>query len=56
MLFRSLEIDAFGEGPLSQFFDLVLTGDFVSVYMALAEGIDPGPVPVLDELKTRLGS
>lgn len=50
------EIEARGEGPLAQFFDLVMIGDFVSVHMALAEGIDPGPVPVLDELKARLGS
>lgn len=50
------EIEARGEGPLAQFFDLVMVGDFVSVHMALIEGIDPGPVPVLEELKTRLGS
>lgn len=50
------EIEAHGEGPLAQFFDLVMVGDLVSVHMALAEGIDPGPVPVLEELKARLGS
>lgn len=50
------QIQAAGDGPLVQFFDLVMIGDFVSVHMALNEGVDPGPVPVLDELKTRLGS
>lgn len=49
------EIEARGDGPLAQFFDLALMGDLVSVHMALAEGVDPGPVPVLDELKARLG-
>ena len=34
--------------------DLVLVGDFVSLHLAAREGIDPGPVPVLDELKRRL--
>jgi hypothetical protein len=35
-------------------FDLVLFGDFVSLHRAVQEGIDPGPVPVLTEIKTRL--
>jgi glucose/mannose-6-phosphate isomerase len=37
-------------------FDLVLLGDFVSLYLAAAEGVDPGPVPVLGELKQRLAA
>lgn len=49
------EIAAEGTFPLAQFFDLVMMGDFVSLHMALAEGIDPGPVPVLDQIKARLG-
>ncbi len=50
-----LEVHAQGEGDLAQLFDLVLTGDFVSLHLAAQEGVDPGPVPVLDELKDRLG-
>jgi hypothetical protein len=33
-----------------------MVGDFTSLHLALREGIDPGPVPVLDELKLRLAS
>ena len=29
-------------------------GDFVSLHLALQEGIDPGPVPVLDDIKAAL--
>jgi glucose/mannose-6-phosphate isomerase len=35
-------------------FDLSMLGDFVSLHLAAAEGVDPGPVPVLGELKRRL--
>ena len=37
-------------------FDLVLLGDFVSLHLARHEGVDPGPVPVLGELKARLAT
>jgi glucose/mannose-6-phosphate isomerase len=46
-----VEVRAAGEGPLAQLFDLTLVGDFVSLHMAAQEGIDPGPVPVLDDMK-----
>lgn len=45
-----------GDGPLAQLLDLVMMGDLVSLHMAAAEGIDPGPVPVLDDIKAALGS
>ncbi|HET7490019.1 MAG TPA: bifunctional phosphoglucose/phosphomannose isomerase [Acidimicrobiales bacterium] len=48
------ELWAEGEGDLAQLLDLILIGDFVSLELAAAEGIDPGPVPALDELKQRL--
>lgn len=48
------EVHAEGEGDLAQLFDLILFGDFVSLHLAAQEGIDPGPVPVLVELKKRL--
>ena len=50
------EVRAEGEGDLAQLLDLILFGDFVSLHMAYQEGIDPGPVPVLVELKQRLKS
>ena len=33
---------------------LACLGQWVSFYAALARGVDPWPVPVLDELKRRL--
>jgi glucose/mannose-6-phosphate isomerase len=49
-----IEVRAIGEGALAQGLDLMLLGDFVSLQMAFNEGIDPGPVPVLDDLKRAL--
>jgi glucose/mannose-6-phosphate isomerase len=49
-----IEVRAQGEGDLAQLLDLMLVGDFVSLHLAAREGIDPGPVPVLEELKRRL--
>lgn len=48
------EVHAEGDGDLAQLFDLILFGDFVSLYLAAQEGIDPGPVPALVEMKQRL--
>jgi glucose/mannose-6-phosphate isomerase len=45
-----------GDGALAQFFDLVLFGDFVSLHLAGHEGVDPGPVPILIEIKERLAA
>jgi glucose/mannose-6-phosphate isomerase len=43
-----------GDGELAAFFDLVALGDVVSLHLAAHEGIDPGPVPVLAELKAKM--
>jgi len=48
------EVRAEGEGDLAQLLDLILVGDFVSLHLAYQEGIDPGPVPALADLKRRL--
>jgi glucose/mannose-6-phosphate isomerase len=48
------EVRAEGEGRLAQLLDLVIFGDFVSLHLAAQEGLDPGPVPVLTEIKSRL--
>jgi glucose/mannose-6-phosphate isomerase len=50
------EVVAEGEGDLAQLLDLVLFGDMVSLHLAAQEGLDPGPVPVLVELKEHLAS
>lgn len=48
------EVQAQGEGDLAQLLDLVLFGDFVSLHLAFQEGIDPGPVAALSDLKRQL--
>jgi glucose/mannose-6-phosphate isomerase len=51
-------IDVWAEGstPLARFFDLVLVGDFVSLHLADRDGVDPGPVPILSQMKDYLAS
>jgi len=49
-----LHVEARGDGQLAQLLDLILIGDLTSLQMALQEGIDPGPAPALDEIKTAL--
>jgi glucose/mannose-6-phosphate isomerase len=51
-----IEVRAKGDGPLAQLFDLILLGDLVTLQMAANEDVDPGPVPVLDEIKQRLAA
>ncbi len=48
------EVRAAGEGDLAQLLDLALIGDFVSLHLAGNEGVDPGPVPILAEIKLDL--
>jgi glucose/mannose-6-phosphate isomerase len=43
-----------GSSLIAQAFSLILLGDFISVYLALAYEIDPSPVQVIAELKARL--
>ncbi|HUS62059.1 MAG TPA: bifunctional phosphoglucose/phosphomannose isomerase [Acidimicrobiales bacterium] len=50
------EVRAEGEGELAQLLDLIIVGDFVSLEMAFSEGVDPGPVPILTDLKGALAS
>lgn len=51
-----LTVQASGEGPVAQLFDLILVGDLTSLELAAREGLDPGPLPVLDELKAWLAA
>lgn len=51
-----LTVRAKGDGPLAQLFDLILLGDLVTLQMASDAGVDPGPVPILDEIKLRLAT
>lgn len=43
------EVRAEGDDELARFFDLVLLGELVSLHLAGREGVDPGPVPAVDE-------
>jgi glucose/mannose-6-phosphate isomerase len=49
-------VQAEGDGPLAQALDLVLFGVVVSLHLAYDAGVDPGPVPVLDQIKAALSS
>ena len=47
-------VDAAGDGPLAQLLDLAFQGDVVSLHVAGALGVDPGPIPALEALKAAL--
>jgi glucose/mannose-6-phosphate isomerase len=44
-----LEVWAEGEDDLGRFFDLALLGELVSLELAAREGVDPGPVPTVEQ-------
>ena len=50
------DVRAAGTGRLAQLFDLILLGDFVALELAAREGVDPGPIPILAELKDALAA
>jgi glucose/mannose-6-phosphate isomerase len=50
------EVWAEGEGQLAQCLDLMFYGDFTSLELAAMEGIDPGPIAALEDLKSALSS
>jgi hypothetical protein len=43
------DVQGDGDDELSRFFDLALVGALVSLHLAAREGVDPGPVPAVDE-------
>ena len=51
---NTCQSDGQGESPLSQIMSLVLSGDYVSYYLALLNQIDPSPVKEIDFLKKQL--
>jgi glucose/mannose-6-phosphate isomerase len=46
------EVRAEGNDDLTRFFDLTLVGSLVSLHLAASEGVDPGPVPAVDEAQS----
>jgi glucose/mannose-6-phosphate isomerase len=48
------ELAASGGGPLERLASLVQLVDYATVYLGIAQGIDPGPVAAIQELKARI--
>ncbi|MGP4021769.1 SIS domain-containing protein [Actinomadura sp. 3N407] len=48
------ELRAEGEHPLERIASLIAMADYVTVYLAIALGVDPTPVPAIQELKARI--
>ncbi|MEV5569083.1 SIS domain-containing protein [Spirillospora sp. NPDC052269] len=50
------EIRAEGDHPLERMATLVAVADYVTVYLAIALGVDPTPVSTIQELKARIAN
>jgi len=48
------EIVSQGKGKLARLFSLIIYGDFLSVYLALLQGLDPTPVETIARLKREM--
>jgi glucose/mannose-6-phosphate isomerase len=53
--FAPIEVMAAGETRLQQMIWMLLLGDFVSVYLACLNTVDPTPVELVEKLKKELG-
>jgi glucose/mannose-6-phosphate isomerase len=51
---ESATVDAEGKSPLAQMMSSVLFGDWVSLYLAILNGVAPAPTPPIAKLKERL--
>ncbi len=51
---KVLEIRASGKGKLAKMFSVLHTGDFISVYLAILQNIDPTPVNIIDRTKMEM--
>jgi glucose/mannose-6-phosphate isomerase len=52
---RAEIITSRGESRAERLFYLVLLGDLMSLYLAVLHGVDPSPVPLIENLKDQLG-
>jgi glucose/mannose-6-phosphate isomerase len=50
----SFHLETRGQTTIERVISLVLLGDLVSVYLATLRGVDPGPVELIDRLKSEL--
>lgn len=51
-----IEVEAAGATRFAQLMDLVLMADLVTLRCAANEGVDPGPVPAVDEVERRVAA
>ena len=51
---KVIRVSTRGRAAIERVMSLVLLGDLVSLYLAVLQGVDPGPVEVLETLKARL--
>ncbi|HMK92257.1 MAG TPA: bifunctional phosphoglucose/phosphomannose isomerase [Thermoleophilia bacterium] len=49
-------VEARGASPFARVVSSLYVGDFVSLYLALLYGVDPGPITALEELKRQLAA
>ncbi|MEX0719732.1 MAG: bifunctional phosphoglucose/phosphomannose isomerase [Balneolaceae bacterium] len=49
-----IEIDAHGKSRLARLFSLIQLGDWVSIYLAMLNEVDPTPISKIDLLKSKL--
>jgi glucose/mannose-6-phosphate isomerase len=49
-----VEVEAEGSAALSQLLSLILVTQLAAIYVGLAYGVDPGPVEVIQKLKSEL--
>ena len=47
-------LEAANGGRLARMAHLVALGDYVSLYLAIARGVDPTPIPSIDQFKARM--
>lgn len=50
----TIEVKSQGETLLARMFSLIHLGDWTSYYLALLNGVDPMPVPIIENLKKQL--
>ena len=50
----TFRIESVGDSAIERLFSLVFLGDLVSVYLAVLGGVDPGPVTMIERLKSTL--
>jgi glucose/mannose-6-phosphate isomerase len=51
---NSIDVDMIGKGLLTNIFSTIHLGDWTSYFLALKNGVEPDPVPVVEELKKML--